>query len=46
MKQELKVEAFVLAGGKSSRMGQDKGMISLNGRPMVSYALEDRKSVV
>lgn len=34
------IEAFVLAGGKSSRMGTDKGLVQLNGRPMVSYVLE------
>lgn len=33
------IEAFVLAGGKSSRMGQDKGLMLLNGKPMVSYVL-------
>jgi len=33
------VEAFVLAGGKSSRMGSDKGLKHLIGKPMVSYVL-------
>ncbi len=36
----IKTEAFVLAGGKSSRMGKDKGMVLLKGKPMVSYILE------
>lgn len=35
-----RVEAFVLAGGKSSRMGRDKGMLLLQGKPMVSYILD------
>lgn len=35
-----RVEAFVLAGGKSSRMGRDKGMVLLQGKPMISYVLE------
>lgn len=34
------IEAFVLAGGKSSRMGTDKGLVQLNGKPMVSYVLK------
>lgn len=40
---EIKTEAFVLAGGKSSRMGKDKGMVLLKGKPMVSYILETLK---
>ncbi|MCM4158292.1 molybdenum cofactor guanylyltransferase [Antarcticibacterium flavum] len=40
MKKAVEVEAFVLAGGKSSRMGRDKGLTLLNGRPMVSYVLK------
>ncbi|QNL47996.1 molybdenum cofactor guanylyltransferase [Olivibacter sp. SDN3] len=34
------VEAFVLAGGKSTRMGVDKGLVVLKGKPMISYILE------
>lgn len=37
---EVEVEAFVLAGGKSSRMGRDKGLVLFNGRSMVSYVLK------
>lgn len=40
MKSPVKIEAYVLAGGKSSRMGQDKGRISFQGKPMISYVLE------
>lgn len=39
MKPEVEVEAFVLAGGKSSRMGRDKGLVLLHGEPMISYVL-------
>ncbi|MCC8358356.1 molybdenum cofactor guanylyltransferase [Salinimicrobium sediminilitoris] len=35
-----KIEAFVLAGGKSSRMGKDKGLVNLNNQPMVSYVFQ------
>ena len=45
MKQELEIEIFVLAGGKSSRMGRDKGLVSLNGKPMISYVLETMKQL-
>lgn len=40
MKPKIKVEAFVLSGGKSSRMGRDKGLVLLKGKPMVSYVLD------
>jgi molybdopterin-guanine dinucleotide biosynthesis protein A len=31
---------FVLAGGLSSRMGQDKSMVLLDGQPMIAYPLD------
>jgi molybdopterin-guanine dinucleotide biosynthesis protein A len=40
---EIKIEAFILAGGKSSRMGEDKGLMLLENRPMVSYILKTLK---
>ena len=34
-----------MAGGKSSRMGRDKGLVSLNDKPMVSYTLDLCKEI-
>ncbi|HWV74822.1 MAG TPA: molybdenum cofactor guanylyltransferase [Pseudosphingobacterium sp.] len=43
--REIKIEAFVLAGGKSTRMGQDKGLMLLKGKPMVSYILDTLQKI-
>jgi molybdenum cofactor guanylyltransferase len=34
------VNAFVLAGGQSTRMGRDKALLELNGCPLIALALE------
>jgi molybdopterin-guanine dinucleotide biosynthesis protein A len=39
------VTAFILAGGKSSRMGQDKAFLSLAGKSLISHALDLARSV-
>jgi len=41
MQQQL--NAYILAGGKSSRMGTDKGLLPLQGKPMVQHMAEKLK---
>jgi len=37
------IAIVILAGGKSSRMGQDKGLIPVNGKPMVQHLINATK---
>lgn len=32
--------AFILAGGRSTRMGSDKAFLDLNGKPLIAHALD------
>jgi molybdopterin-guanine dinucleotide biosynthesis protein A len=42
-----RVTAVILAGGRARRMGgQDKGLVALNGRPMVEYVLRALRPLV
>jgi molybdopterin-guanine dinucleotide biosynthesis protein A len=39
------LSGFVLAGGKSTRMGQDKAAVTLNGRTLLEHALASLREV-
>lgn len=40
MKTESEIKIFITAGGKSSRMGTDKGFVEIDGKPMICYLTE------
>ena len=39
------IAAFILAGGKSTRMGSDKAFLELSGRPLLAHAVAVAKAV-
>lgn len=39
------IQAYILAGGKSSRMGSEKGLVHLLGKPFVVHILETLKTL-
>ncbi len=45
MNSSKSIEVYVLAGGKSSRMGQDKGMILFQNKPMIQHILDEVKNM-
>jgi molybdopterin-guanine dinucleotide biosynthesis protein A len=36
---------YILAGGKSSRMGTDKGLLLFEGKPMIQYVIEQMQPI-
>jgi molybdopterin-guanine dinucleotide biosynthesis protein A len=42
----MNLTAIILAGGKSSRMGKDKGLMLFEGQPMIQYILNTIKPLV
>ncbi|PKB15846.1 molybdenum cofactor guanylyltransferase [Flavobacterium sp. 5] len=43
---EKNVTAIILAGGKSERMGTDKGLLDLNGKPFITHICDALKPIV
>jgi len=41
----MDITGIILAGGKSSRMGQDKGLLLLNNKPLVQHIIEALKPI-
>ena len=35
----MELTGIILAGGKSSRMGEDKGLMLFEGKPMIQYII-------
>jgi molybdopterin-guanine dinucleotide biosynthesis protein A len=46
MKETTTVTGIILAGGKSSRMGEDKGFLKLNGKTFMAYIIAALKPIV
>jgi len=42
-KKEVKIVGIVLSGGKSRRMGQEKGLVQFKGKALIEYAIESLK---
>ncbi|MGZ2370374.1 molybdenum cofactor guanylyltransferase [Ancylomarina sp. YFZ004] len=42
-KKEVKIVGIVLSGGKSRRMGQEKGLVKYQGKALIEYAIETLK---
>jgi molybdopterin-guanine dinucleotide biosynthesis protein A len=42
----LERSAIILAGGSSARLGQDKGLVQLAGKPLVRYVVDKTKNLI
>lgn len=45
MRESKNKYGYILAGGKSSRMGEDKGLLLLKGKAMIEYVIEQMKPI-
>lgn len=39
------IQAYILAGGKSSRMGTEKGLVTLLGKPFIKHIIDTIKTI-
>lgn len=46
MLESKHITGIILAGGKSSRMGTDKGFLDFNGKPFIQHSIDAMKSLV
>ncbi len=46
MNRKSNISAYILCGGKSSRMGTDKGMIRYNGKPFIKWVIEAIEPII
>ena len=42
----IEIEGVILAGGKSSRMGQNKSLVLLNKKPLISFSTPSYLAII